>query len=137
MISRFLLKSSFRRWENSGNCQVTCFQQICWVNSFHSPKCCNSSSAQLSAHGRPITLHDMHDRGPFFDIVFLATLCIKNAAIVIVICTTTYMSSLSPIGPILRKIFAVFEGWVLSDVQVRVSTITASGPVFANFYKLI
>ena len=60
----------------------------------------------------------MRDRGRFQNFGFLATLHQKNAAIVIIIYTTTHVQILSPFGPNLVEIFEVVERWVVVDVWV-------------------
>ena len=64
----------------------------------------------------------MHDRGPFQNFNFFATLHQKNTAIVIIIYTTAHVQNLSPFGPNLVEIFEVVERWVVVDVWVGVST---------------
>jgi len=63
----------------------------------------------------------MRDRGRFQNFNFLATLHQKNTAIVIIICTTAHVQSLSSFGCNLVEIFKVAERWVVVDVWVDVS----------------
>jgi len=63
----------------------------------------------------------MRDRGRFQNFNFLATLHQKNTAIVIIICTTAHVQSLSSFGCNLVEIFEAAERWVVVDVWVGVS----------------
>jgi len=65
----------------------------------------------------------MRDRGRFQNFNFLATLHQKNTAIVIIICTTAHVQSLSSFGCNLVEIFEVAERWVVVDVWVGVSIV--------------
>jgi len=58
----------------------------------------------------------MRDRGRFQNFNFLATLHQKNTAIVIIICTTAHVQSLSSFGRNLVEIFEVAKRWVVVDV---------------------
>ena len=65
----------------------------------------------------------VRDRGRFQNFNFLATSLLytkKNTAIVIIICTTAHVQSLSSFEPNLVEIFEVAERWVV-DVWVGVS----------------
>ena len=64
----------------------------------------------------------MCDKGRFQNFGFLATSHQKNAAIVIIIYTTTHVQILSPFGPNLVEIFEVVKRWVVVDVWVGDST---------------